>query len=489
MYRIIEKHPSPADVYEKLVQEEGVSPQAEQQNSRKAYREELRAGLDKARSGGIEYRQDAYSVGDWKDFRPGYSHEAIPTGVKQGTLSRIAEKLTTPPDGMEIHSKLKRILNNRKQVFASGRGIDWGFAESLAFGSLLLEATHVRLSGEDCGRGTFSHRHAVWWDIGSETPHYHIPLNHLSPKQAEFSVYDSPLSEFSVLGFEYGYSLAQPKSLVLWEAQFGDFANGAQVIIDQFVAAGEAKWTRASGLVMLLPHGYEGQGPEHSSAHLERYLQLCANDNLQVCNPTTPAQYFHLLRRQVHRPFRKPLIVMTPKSLLRHKMAVSEVKELTDGSFLEVQDDTAGAGAGGSDRSEAVRSLLFCSGKVYYDLAQRRESLGRHDTAIIRIEQLYPFPEKQLEGILSKYRRAERLLWVQEESRNRGAWSFMRDRLSPMVRGMLEYAGRAESASPATGYFEDHTAELEEILGKAYLGQAFRGQTPAAPQRAARSKE
>jgi 2-oxoglutarate dehydrogenase E1 component len=489
MYRIIEKHPSPAVIYGRHLEERGISHEAEQQSFRKAYEDVLKADLEKARNGGIEYRQDAYGEGDWKDFRPGYSHDIIPTGVDRKTLSWIAEKLTALPEDMEIHSKLERILQNRRQMLASGQGIDWGTAESLAFGSLLLEATHVRLSGEDCARGTFSHRHAVWWDIGSSTPRYHIPLNHLSPDQAEFSVYDSPLSEFSVLGFEYGYSLAQPKSLVLWEAQFGDFANGAQVIIDQFIAAGEAKWTRASGLVMLLPHGYEGQGPEHSSAHLERYLQLCAADNLQVCNPTTPAQYFHLLRRQVRRPFRKPLIIMTPKSLLRHRMAVSEIKELTDGSFLEVLEDAVDGTKDQKGSSKPARSLLLCSGKVYYDLAKRRESSGRHDTAILRLEQLYPFPEERLARILSRYQNAERFIWVQEESRNRGAWSFVREKLSPMIQGKLEYVGRPESASPATGYFAQHTAELKEMLSLAFPEAAAAEQPSMAAQRAARSKE
>jgi len=317
------------------------------------------------------------------------------------------------------------------------------------------------LSGEDCGRGTFSQRHVVWWDVSSETPKRHVPLRDISQDQGNFSVYDSPLSEYAVLGFDYGYSLAQPNILVLWEAQFGDFVNGAQVIIDQFIAAGESKWFRSSGLVMLLPHGYEGQGPEHSSAHLERFLQLCADNNMQVCIPTTPAQYFHVLRRQMKQNFRKPLILMTPKSLLRHKSCVSTPQEIAQGSFGNLLDDRTPA--------KKTERLLLCSGKIYYDLIQRREDLKDSRTSIIRVEQLYPFDFELARATLEPYKKAVDVVWVQEESENRGAWWFIRDRIQLILGNRpVRYVGRQASPSPATGSFKQHQEELETILAQAF---------------------
>jgi len=462
MYRLIEKHPGPAEIYGGELDRRGIVGRSEQDAWREAYRQRLASALKKAREAGAEPdRAEPQS----RETRAG--PEAPATGVPKDKLALIAKHLTEPPKGMQIHRKLARILDTRKKLFESGEDLDWGFCESLAFGSLLLEGTHVRLSGEDCGRGTFSQRHAVWWDISTDTPRSVIPLNTMTSEQAEISIFDSPLSEFSILAFEYGYSLARPDCLVLWEAQFGDFANGAQVIIDQFIAAGEAKWNRASGLVMLLPHGYEGQGPEHSSAHLERYLQLCAEDNFQVANPSTPGQYFHLLRRQTRRPVRRPLVIMTPKSLLRRKAAVSSVSDLSGGSFQEVLDDPA--------EPRGADTVLFCSGKIFYDLADRRDSLGDGNAsgsergapagaAVVRVEQLCPFPRQRIERVLAEYPGARRFVWVQEEPRNRGAWSFMRDRLAPLLAAELEYVGRPESASPATGYYVRHAAELERIL-------------------------
>jgi 2-oxoglutarate dehydrogenase E1 component len=341
------------------------------------------------------------------------------------------------------------------------RPIDWAFAEALAFGSLVAEGTSVRLTGQDSRRGTFSQRHAVLVDM--QTGDRYVPLDTLNTSEGVFfAIYDSLLSEEAVLGFEYGYSLDAPQTLVLWEAQFGDFANGAQSIIDQFIAAGESKWQRASGVVLLLPHGYEGQGPEHSSARLERFLQMCAEDNMQVCNLTTPAQYFHLLRRQVRRDFRKPLIVMTPKSLLRHKEAVSPIEELVSGRFREVIDDPAA-------KPERVRRVVLCSGKVFYDLWDGRAERQAEDIAIVRVEQFYPFPEKHLRQTLARYRQAREFVWAQEESHNMGGWSFMEPRLRAMGHQPL-YVGRDASASPAVGSLAIHLREQKELVEAALGG-------------------
>lgn len=469
MYKAIKGHPSVTKLYgEKLEREREVS-KDQREAIRKDYRQRLQELLEKAKKGiSGDILNDAYQTGEWKEFTSFHSFDSVKTGFPETDLKRIARALTEVPDSFNIHPKLKRIVSARATRMQKGEGIDWATAEALSFGSLLLEGTPIRLSGEDSGRGTFSQRHAVWWDSSAEKPNPHIPLNHIAAKQARFSVYDSPLSEFSILGFEYGYALNQPKTLTLWEAQFGDFANGAQVIIDNFLASGESKWFRSNGLVMLLPHGFEGQGPEHSSAHLERYLQLCAEHNLQVSYPSTPAQYFHLLRRQMHRPYRKPLIVMTPKSLLRHALATSTLEDLVKGTFREVLwDPQRGA--------TKASKLILCSGKVFYDLWQRREK-GTHKTAsaastasaagaLIRIEQLYPFPEKEIKEILHTYSEAKEVLWVQEEPQNRGAWSFVQPRIEALLgRKVLRYVGRNASASPATGSHAQHQAELELIL-------------------------
>jgi 2-oxoglutarate dehydrogenase E1 component len=363
-----------------------------------------------------------------------------------------------------IHKTLQRILDAKKEMFESGEGFDWATAEALAFGSLVAEGQGVRLSGQDSGRGTFSQRHAVWVD--QQTGQKYIPLTSIGP--ARFEVRDSPLSEFGVLGFEYGYSLADPKTLVLWEAQFGDFANGAQSIIDQFVAAGEAKWLRASGLVMLLPHGFEGQGPEHSSARLERYLQLCAEDNFQVANCTTPANYFHILRRQMRRDFRKPLVMMTPKSLLRNKLAVSSIADFTGEShFRRILSDLNPPAEG------ETRRLVLCSGKLAYELMEARDAAGDLGVEIVRIEQLYPFPSEPLLRRLKAMPKLTDLVWAQEEPKNNGAWLFVEDLLEQCLAdsgraGMRpQYAGRDSSASPATGLAKRHVAEQATLIAAA----------------------
>ena len=387
------------------------------------------------------------------------------TRVEIERLTHIARKLVTIPEQFNVHPKLGRFTQGREKQFFSEGSVDWAFAESLAFGSLLMEGHAIRLSGEDCGRGTFSQRHAVWWDVESPVPKSYLPLRSLDPQQAWLSVYDSPLSEFAVLGFDYGYSLATPNSLTLWEGQFGDFVNGGQVIIDQFIAAAETKWFRSSGLVMLLPHGYEGQGPEHSSAFYERFLSLSAEDNIQVVNATTPAQYFHVLRRQMKQEYRKPLIIMSPKSLLRRPECVSSLKDLSEGQFRTVIDSDVDVGL--------VRRVLLSSGKVYYDLMAEQQKRKVRDVAIVRLEQAYPFPAEELKRILGRYAEAESFYWVQEETENRGAWPFVcyREELFMPAGRRLSYVGRGPSPSPATGSHRQHTEELQTLLDKAF-GQA-----------------
>ena len=351
--------------------------------------------------------------------------------------------------------------------------IDWAFAEALAFGSLLLEGIPVRLSGEDCVRGTFSQRHLRWWDIQSEQPRAYTALQNLDADQAELSVYDSPLSEYAVVGFEYGYSLANPHVLVAWEAQFGDFANGAQVIIDNYVASARSKWGRSSGLILLLPHGSEGQGPDHSNAHLERFLQLAASENMQICNVTTPAQYFHLLRRQVKADFRIPLILMSPKSLLRHPKVISSLGELAEGAFRRIFDDSC--------QPDKIERILLCSGKVYYDLLEQRQNAGRTDTALIRIEQLYPFPCGAIKSCLDRYPGSCDIIWVQEEPRNYGAWSYMHERFSSCIPNIrLSYLGRDESPSSETGSHKQYQAEQKKLILDA-IGGSEKSKTTGEP--------
>lgn len=390
--------------------------------------------------------------------------ERIPTAVSAETLRFVVDRISEIPEGFTLHPKLNRFIEHRKQVVHQGRGIDWATAEALAFGTLLLEKHPIRMSGQDTVRGTFSQRHAAYVDY--QTGEEYIPLNHLKPgEQALFHIYDSTLSEFAVLGFEYGYSLLNTDGLTLWEAQFGDFSNGAQIVFDQYISSGEVKWGVKSNITVLLPHGYEGQGPEHSSARLERFLQLAAEQNMFIGNFTLPSQYFHALRRQVLAPWRKPLILMTPKSLLRHRKAVSTIEEFTSGSFQEVLDDTV--------PPQSVERLIFCCGKVYYDLEEEREKRQLTDrVALVRIEQLYPFPETAVDRLLDKYARAKEVFWVQEEPVNMGAWWYIEKKIGGMVGSAksLQCVARPESASPATGYSVLHALEQENLLKEAFAG-------------------
>jgi len=407
--------------------------------------------------------------GRWTNYSRTKPEESIDTGVPVERLAQIAEGIGALPSYFNVHPKLKGLLDRRGKTIAEGMPIDWAMGEALAFGSLLIEGTPVRLSGQDSSRGTFSQRHTVLVD--QESGEEYAPLDHLSDTQGRFEVYDSLLSEAAVLGFEYGYSLADPSTLTLWEAQFGDFVNGAQVIIDQFITSAHVKWGRMSGLVMLLPHGYEGQGPEHSSARIERFLQTCAEDSIQVVNCTTPAQYFHVLRRQMRRNYRAPMVIFTPKSLLRSPSATSRANELCSGRFQPVIDDPVAAA-----RPGCVERVLFSFGKVYYELVQEREEslgeagLGR--VALVRIEELYPWPENELRSVLERYADAKRVFWVQEEPRNMGAWTFVREQLPEILPSAtpLEYAGRAAAASTATGSMRVHRAEQAALRVQAFAG-------------------
>jgi 2-oxoglutarate dehydrogenase E1 component len=399
---------------------------------------------------------------EWQGVSATYTHDPVATGVAKDVLTSLARQLNTVTSDFAINPKLQRLLKKRLDAVEGGDGIDWANAEALAFASLLKEGFSVRLSGQDSSRGTFSQRHSMLVDIQNEARY--VPLNSIDAEQGTFYVYNSLLSEAGVLGFEYGYSLAGPNSLVLWEAQFGDFANNAQAVMDLFIASGETKWQRLSGLVLLLPHGYENMGPEHSSARFERFLQLCADDNIQVCNPTTPAQYFHLLRRQVKARFRKPLIIMTPKSLLRHPLAISKIDALSAGHFQPVLDDP--------DGSKQATAVLVCSGKIFYELFQSRNELKKTGMAIVRIEQFYPFPESQLKKVIQKYRQAKKWLWVQEEPQNMGGWQFVQPRLNAASGKSFSYIGRKAASSPATGFPSLGKLEQQAIVAQALGPQA-----------------
>ncbi|QEH36292.1 Multifunctional 2-oxoglutarate metabolism enzyme [Aquisphaera giovannonii] len=460
MYEKIRNRISIRELYTEQLVLSGQLSSQEAETIAETFAEKMQEVFEEVKVRGVEPRtvSPGYSTGPWASLTPKYSFETVETGVSFEALKAIAAVPTRPPAGFTVNPKLSRIYGNRLKAIEARGEVDWPAGEMLAFGSLLLEGTPVRLSGQDSRRGTFSQRHAVLVD--QHNAQRWSFLNHLAEGQPEFCVYDSLLSEAAVLGFDYGYSLEEPNMLIMWEAQFGDFANGAQVIIDQFIASAESKWGRGSGLVMLLPHGYEGQGPEHSSGRLERYLSLCAEENIQVAVPTTPAQYFHLLRRQVRRNFRKPLVVMTPKSLLRHKAAVSPVDQLVVGSFRNVLDDP--------EASERARRVLLCSGKVYYDLLARREAVGKQrEVAIIRVEQLYPWPADELKKILARYASAQEWVWVQEESQNMGAWTFAAPRLQELMGSPFQYVGRDASASPATGSKLVHDQEQAELVDAA----------------------
>ena len=452
MYEWIKKHPPVHKLYADRLRADGLAAEIPD-----AMELEVNAILQTA----LESPPETVGLGfksDWQGIARNYSPVTIATNVGQEQLLYLSEQLATLPGGFTPHPKIATLVQKRLQAVKNGTAIDWGNAETLAYATLLSEGIDIRLSGQDCRRGTFNHRHAVLHDI--QTGATHTPLTALLETTARFSVYDSLLSENAVLGFEYGYAASSPKPLVLWEAQFGDFANGAQVIIDQFIAGGETKWDRSCGLVMLLPHGYEGQGAEHSSARIERYLQLCAENNLLVANPSTPSQLFHLLRRQVHLPFRKPLIVFTPKSFLRHPVCVSDLTELTEGSFHEILTEGA--------VSASVTTVLLCSGKVYYDLREQREREQREDVAIVRVEQLYPLRGDLVSAALSRYSNAKICRWVQEEPANMGAWSFLRHDLEKLCGGDLTYIGRPSAAAPATGSHRMHKIEQDGLIAEAF---------------------
>ncbi|WP_395615681.1 2-oxoglutarate dehydrogenase E1 component [Sphingorhabdus sp.] len=472
MYKVIKNHPAVSTLYAQRLQAEGVI----DANWSDEHAMRFVQALEQEFASAADYKANAadWFGGRWsglsKPADPETARRNVPTGITRKLFDSLGRTLTTVPEGHNIHPTLNRVLDAKKTMFTSGENFDWATGEALAFGSLLSEGYGVRLSGQDSGRGTFSQRHGVWVDQTTEEKY--VPLSTLP--HGRFEILDSPLSEFGVLGFEYGYAGAEPKTLVLWEAQFGDFVNGAQTMIDQFIASGEAKWLRANGLVMLLPHGYEGQGPEHSSARLERFLQLCAEDNIQVANCTTPANYFHLLRRQMARPFRKPLVVMTPKSLLRHKLAVSKAEDFQGEShFMRILSDT------NAPADKDVKRLILCSGKIAYDLMEARDASGDKNTSIVRIEQLYPFPTEPLIVRLKRMTNLEELVWAQEEPRNAGSWSFVDPYLEECLieanvgPTRARYAGRRAAAATATGLAKRHQAEQAALVAEA-LGHNVR---------------
>ncbi len=472
MYKKIKTHKTTLTLYTERLVRDGLIPEGEIEDMKAAFQ----AHLNEEFETGKNYKPNK---ADWLDGR--WSHldkndadyQRGQTAIKPETMAEIGKALTTAPEGFKIHRTVERLLDAKKAMFESGTGFDWATGEALAFGSLLTEGYPVRLSGQDCTRGTFSHRHSALISQEDETRYY--PLNNIRDGQSNYEVIDSMLSEYAVLGFEYGFSLAEPNALVMWEAQFGDFANGAQIMFDQFISSGESKWLRMSGLVCLLPHGYEGQGPEHSSARLERFLTMCGGDNWIVANCTTPANYFHILRRQVHRDFRKPLIIMTPKSLLRHKLAVSRAEEFQTGSSFHrvLWDD---AQQGNSDTKlkpdDKIKRVVMCSGKVYFDLLERRDAEGIDDTYIMRFEQFYPFPAQSAVNELQRFKNAE-MVWCQEEPKNQGAWSFMEPNIEWVLTRIKAkntrpvYAGRAAAASPATGLSSQHKAQQEALVADA----------------------
>jgi 2-oxoglutarate decarboxylase len=467
LYRKIKQHPSVATIYASRLTREGVVAPDEVQAMRRAVSQRLSDGYDAAQKEAEHYELQelsAVSTEEIGNFCPR-------TAVNQPVLERVVRGITNFPENFHLHPKLRGFVERRREVFEKNGAVDWAFGEALAFGALVLEGTAVRLSGQDSGRGTFSQRHLAFYD--SETSRRYIPLQHISPDQARFDVYDSSLSEYAVLGFEFGYSVADPLTLVIWEAQFGDFANGAQIMIDQFITSAESKWGQPSGLVMLLPHGYEGQGPEHSSARIERYLTLCAENNMLVCNVTTPAQYFHLLRRQMYggrdrRGTRKPLAIFTPKSLLRHPRAVSTIHEFTAGGFTEIIGDTVEPGK--------IERVVFCSGKLYYDLLAARDERNADHVALVRVEQLYPFAADQATDVLLRYPTSAEVVWAQEEPRNMGPWRYLREWIQPLLDATgreLRYVGRPESASPASGSGKRHQQEQAEIVNDALTSEAI----------------
>jgi 2-oxoglutarate dehydrogenase E1 component len=476
MYKKIRAQATTLTIYGNQLIQEGVLRKEEFQNEKDNFKKFLDTEFETSKS--YIPNQIDWFTGSWSKFTTeiGSDRRGV-TGVDLDLIHQAGEKICNLPANLNSHSTIKRLFEAKKKMFETGKGFDWATAESLAFGTLLLEGYPVRFVGQDSSRGTFSQRHASVLD--QDTGEKYYPLKNLSSNQAQFEIIDSFLSEFGVLGFEYGYSISSPETLVLWEAQFGDFANGAQIIIDQFITSGEKKWTRASGLVMLLPHGYEGQGPEHSSARIERYLQSCAQENLQVVNCTTPANYFHLLRRQIHRTFRKPLIVFSPKSLLRHKKCVSEIEDfLPENSFHRILPDHADFPEYNLiklAKDEDIKRVVLCSGKVYFDISEKRETIRNPKVQLLRIEQLYPFPVKKLASFLKRFKNADEFIWCQEEPENMGAWSFVEKYINWTLDSVgakskkVQYVGRKPSASTATGYLKKHVQQQDEIISKVLL--------------------
>ena len=473
MYARIKRQKTTLQLYTERLVRDGLIPEGEIEDMKAAFQARLNEEFEAGKAF-LPNKAD-WLDGRWKNLHTKdlNNYQRGETWIKAETLAEVGAGLTRVPDGFDMHKTVARQLEAKKEMFAKGQGFDWATAEALAFGSLQTEGFAVRLSGQDCTRGTFSQRHSGWVDQTTEERHY--PLNHIRPGQARYEAIDSMLSEYAVLGFEYGYSLAEPNALTLWEAQFGDFANGAQIMIDQFINSGESKWLRMSGLVLLLPHGYEGQGPEHSSARLERFLQLSAEDNWIVANCTTPANYFHILRRQLHRTYRKPLILMTPKSLLRHPMCISRAEDFTDGStFHRVLWDDAQKGNSTQKlkADDKIKRVVLCSGKVYYDLLAERDAQGLEDTYLLRVEQLYPLPTISLSQELARFPKAD-FVWCQEEPKNQGAWLFVEPDMEVIltrVRGKttrMSYVGRSASASPATGLASRHKYEQQTLVAQA----------------------
>ncbi|HBK46113.1 MAG TPA: 2-oxoglutarate dehydrogenase E1 component [Xanthomonadaceae bacterium] len=463
MYQIIRKHQTTRELYAAKLEAAGVIPADGGKALADGYRNKLDSGEVTTELAKVEKTPaDSKMYVDWSRLLSGKLSDPVSTAVGLDKLKQLAKLINTIPEGVELHSRVAKVYDDRRKMAAGEVPGDWGFAENLAYATLLDEGNALRLVGQDVGRGTFTHRHAILHD--QKTDDYYLPLRQLvqSPEQA--TIIDSLLSEEAVMAYEYGFSTTDPNTLCIWEGQFGDFANGAQVVIDQFIAAGEAKWGRITGLTLLLPHGYEGQGPEHSSARLERFLQLCALENMLVCVPSTPAQAFHMLRRQLKMSTRKPLVVMSPKSLLRHKLAVSSLEELANGEFQQLIGD-AGADAG------KVKRVVLCSGKVYYDLLEDQTKRGQDDVAILRVEQLYPFPRALLAAELKKYGKATDVVWCQEEPQNQGAWYQIKHHLQACLADgqSIHYAGRARSASPAAGHMADHVAEQQKLIADALV--------------------
>ena len=463
LYKTIQTHPAVTKIYEQQLLTSGVMTEEDADNLEREFRRLLERALNEVQTSEVTSRKDLQRSFEESTavFQPAYTHREPETKISKDLFDLIVERITQVPDGFRVQPQIRKMLLERRRKQHEGGGpYDWAYGEALAFGSLLVEGTPVRLSGQDSRRGTFSQRHSVLYDI--ETRDRYIPLANLTPNQARFCVYNSMLSEAAVLGFDYGYSLDFPQMLCLWEAQFGDFVNGAQVVIDQFIASSESKWQRPSGIVLLLPHGYEGQGPEHSSARLERFLQLCAEDNMEVCNLTTPAQYFHVLRRQMKRDFRKPLVLMTPKSLLRNERAVSYLEDFTISSFQQVLGPTL------FDKPGKVNRVIFSSGKVYYDLLKQAETSKVKDVALIRIEQLYPLNTERLEELIEPLAKAEKWIWCQDEPKNMGGWSYISPLLDALTPKPIQYAGRVAAASPAVGSKAWHDRQQKELIEHAF---------------------